>query len=32
MQIVVITGSPHKNGSSNLLAERFIQGAIEAGH
>ena len=32
MQIVVITGSPHKNGSSNLLAERFMQGAIEAGH
>jgi len=32
MQIVVITGSPHKNGSSSLLADRFIQGSIEAGH
>lgn len=32
MRIVVITGSPHKNGSSNLLAERFMEGAAEAGH
>lgn len=32
MKILVIEGSPHKNGSSNLLAERFIQGARDAGH
>lgn len=32
MNIVVLTGSPHKNGSSNLLADCFRQGAQEAGH
>lgn len=32
MKIVVIKGSPHKNGSSNLLAEQFVKGAQEAGH
>ena len=32
MKIVVLEGSPNKNGSSNLLAERFICGAKEAGH
>lgn len=32
MNIFVITGSPHRHGSSDLLAERFIQGAIEARH
>ena len=32
MKIVVLEGSPNKNGSSNLLAEQFIQGAKEAGH
>lgn len=32
MKIVVIEGSPHKKGSSNLLAEQFMQGAKEAGH
>ncbi len=32
MKIVVIKGSPHKNGSSNMLAEQFIKGAQEAGH
>ncbi|MDO4554070.1 MAG: flavodoxin family protein [Lachnospiraceae bacterium] len=32
MKILVIKGSPHKNGSSNLLAEQFEQGAKEAGH
>lgn len=32
MKIVIITGSPHKKGSSNCLAERFIEGAKEAGH
>lgn len=32
MKIVALQGSPHKNGSSNLLAEHFIKGAKEAGH
>lgn len=32
MKIVVLEGSPHKNGSSNLLAEQFIRGAEEGGH
>lgn len=32
MQIVMITGSPHKNGTSALLARRFEEGAREAGH
>ena len=32
MKVLVITGSAHKNGTSAYLAERFIQGAEEAGH
>lgn len=32
MKIVVLEGSPNKNGSSNLLAESFIRGAEEVGH
>ncbi len=32
MKIVVIKGSPHKNGSSNMLAGQFIKGASEKGH
>ena len=32
MKILVLKGSPNRNGSSNLLAEEFIKGAIEAGH
>ena len=32
MKIVVVKGSPHRKGSSNLLAEQFIKGAREAGH
>ena len=32
MKIVIIKGSPHKNGSSNLLAGQFIKGAKENGH
>lgn len=28
MDILVIESSPHKKGSSNLLAEHFIQGAV----
>lgn len=32
MKVLVITGSPHKNGTSARLAEQFIKGAEEAGH
>ena len=32
MNIVVLTGSPNKNGSTSLLAEEFARGAREAGH
>lgn len=32
MKIFVITGSPHKYGTSALLADQFIKGAMEAGH
>ena len=32
MRILVIESSPHKNGSSNLLADNFICGAREKGH
>lgn len=30
--IVVITGSPHHNGTSALLADKFIEGAQSKGH
>ncbi len=32
MKIVVLTGSPRKNGNSTYLAEQFIKGAEEQGH
>ena len=32
MRILMIESSPHRHGSSNLLAERFMEGAKEAGH
>lgn len=32
MKIVVLIGSPNKNGSTNLIAREFEKGAIEAGH
>ena len=32
MKILVLTGSPNRNGSSNFLASEFIRGAEEAGH
>lgn len=32
MKIVILEGSPNRNGSSNMLAEEFIKGAREAGH
>lgn len=31
-KILVLTGSPRRHGNSNYLAERFIEGAQEAGH
>lgn len=31
-KIVVLSGSPRKNGNSELLCDQFIQGATEAGH
>ena len=32
VKILMIESSPHKHGSSNLLAEQFIKGARESGH
>lgn len=32
MKIVMLEGSPHKKGSSNMLAGQFAKGAAEAGH
>ena len=32
MKIAVITGSPHKDGTSAFLADNFIKGAQDAGH
>ena len=32
MKIVILEGSPNKNGSSNLLAKEFIRGVEETGH
>ena len=32
MKITVITSSPHKHGTSALLADEFIRGASESGH
>jgi putative NADPH-quinone reductase len=32
MKIVVLCGSPHKAGTSALLADKFIEGAQAAGH
>lgn len=32
MKIVVLEGSPNKNGSTHILADCFRQGAEEAGH
>jgi len=31
-RILVITGSPRKKGNSDILAETFIEGALQAGH
>ena len=32
MKIVILKGSPNKDGSSNLLSKNFIKGAKETGH
>lgn len=32
MDILILTGSPRKDGNSNFLAEEFMRGAQEAGH
>lgn len=32
MKIVALKGSPHRHGSSNMLAAEFIRGAKENGH
>ena len=32
MKILVLTGSPNRDGSSHFLASEFIRGAEEAGH
>ena len=32
MKIIILEGSPNRNGSSNMLAEQFCRGAEEAGH
>lgn len=32
MEILLLTGSPRKNGNSNFLAEEFARGARESGH
>jgi len=32
MKIVMLTGSPHKNGTTALLADKFAEGARQKGH
>ncbi len=32
MKIVILSGSPHKNGTTSKLVDSFIAGAREAGH
>ena len=32
MKIVVLMGSPNKNGSTRILVDSFVQGAESAGH
>ena len=32
MNIIVIAGNAHRHGTSALLADKFIEGAKEAGH
>lgn len=32
MKITVLMGSPNRNGSTSILTENFVRGAIESGH
>ena len=32
MKIIVLMGSPNRNGSTDILVERFKKGAEETGH
>lgn len=32
MNVLVIKSSPHLNGTSNTIADKFIKGAVDAGH
>ena len=32
LRILVLTGSPHKNGTTSFLADEFCEGARESGH
>jgi len=32
MKVLVLTGSPHANGTTALLADEFCNGAMESGH
>lgn len=32
MKVTIITGSPHRHGTSALLADEFTRGALDAGH
>lgn len=32
MKVLVLTGSPHTNGTTALLADEFCEGAMESGH
>ena len=32
MKVLVITGSAHRNGTTAYLAQKFMEGATEAGH
>lgn len=31
-KVLVLAGSPHKNGNSSILSDEFIRGATESGH
>lgn len=31
-RVLILSGSPRKNGNSDLLCDEFMKGAIEAGH
>ena len=32
MKVLIITGSPHANGTSSYLAKQFMKGAKDKGH